>query len=172
MPQPFTPETRSTIFTISAATLNAVDTADQTLYTFPTNTRFIRVPVMLHLVREAGTAYTWTQTSHSAEHFTSDIQDYNREDQYSLDVCWNQTKANWNSAQTTDAAFKIPQSFLAQTTETELLVFPFVDGQNFGTDGKTKLVLRAPRNVTVSGGTGNLVCQLIYEDHFSGVLNT
>jgi len=166
-------------FEVTATNLNLADTADQTIYTFKSNTAVARVPTLLALNRVSGTGYTvgnrkgeliGSATERAAAD-TYDLSNVGRQTAY-LEFYLTDSRASGHKAR---PIFRIPIgdiNLAGVTTDgvttgakTGLVALPErVEGQNtYVADQFKSLVLRS--NVSLSGGTGSLLGEFHYEEY-------
>lgn len=148
-------------FTITAAQLNAADTADQTILTLPTNSRMVRVPTRLEVQRAAGTAYTLAPIHfHREEDHRNTADDFYKGGAF-LSIRSVYTQGSRSVPQ--DELFYIPmEGILDQASAVQFVSLPLTDGKTFRT-GAVSFALRA--SCPISGGTGSLTCRLYFDEY-------
>jgi hypothetical protein len=147
-------------FTITAAQLNAADTADQSVLTLPSNSRLVRVPTRLEVQRAAGTAYTLTEFyKHREEDHRNTADDFYKGGQF-LVIRSVYTQGSRNIPQ--DNLFYIPlHNILDQASAVQFVSLPLTNGKTFRT-GAESFVLRS--TCAIASGTGALTCKLYFDE--------
>ena len=166
-------------FEITATNLNLADTADQTIYTFLSNSAVARVPKLLILNRMKGTGYTVGnrradlvgRATERAAAATYDLDDVGRQNAF-LEFFLTDTRASGFKVR---PVFRVPIADLnlqslaqpAVTTgpKTGMVALPLVTegGSTYVPDQFKSLVMRS--NVSLSGGAGSLLGEFSFEEH-------
>jgi len=161
-------------FTVTAANLNLADTADQVLYSFPADSNLVRIPRILLINRQPGTAYSITSFRQQWDRqkdfgdmgdFDDDRLEFNAEHQDLLMVYIGRTRENDSTERKDDPLFYIPVNDLGltRTTQKGLAVLPQSEGMVFNTD-MTSLILRT-NGCGIASGTGNIQGELLWDEY-------
>jgi len=162
-------------FEVTATNLNLADTADQTLYTFNSNTSYVRVPKLLILSRRAGTAYTISsfRSQHGQQKNLGKTGEdrlgrpapFNYEEFDNFIFYYGRAKSSSDTTNIKDfPVFHVNARDLGLlgTTRSGVAALPITDGRTFNT-GLSALILRT-NGFSISGGTGSLFGEFWYEE--------
>ncbi len=165
-------------FTITAANVNLADTADQSVYTFNSNSSVIRVPTSLIVGWKGGTAYTvggrkGTLIGRDTERAAAATYDLSNLDQVpSLNFYLTHPSGSGRRVQ---LLFRVPiielglvgvlDNATGSTTgsKSSLVAFPVPDKKFFTSNEYGSLVVHS--NVSLSGGTGDISGQFAFEEY-------
>jgi len=160
-------------FTVPAASVLTLDTVSYTIATFDSNTRVVRIPVMLTISKPAGVAYALTRgLPQSAENAATQarevidrvgVADFSNKAFIHGGNAWLVVREASGTTGKGSAAFWIPADRLLQTTaESALVVKPLNDGRHYAT-GQATFVIRS--TVPLATGDQPLNGRIYFEEY-------